>query len=387
MKRKYLLRVLVSVILLCSISITTVYATVTQEQIDQAKDQVNNLQQQVNDAENVLDQFKDQKDNLEDDLDDFNTQLDKLVKDMNDLEDQIDVKQDEIATTTVELEEVERQVAKQYEDMMHRIQYMYENGSTSMLDAIFGSNSISEMLSQTAHVSTLVAYDRQKLTEFQELQVQIAEKKAQLEEEETSLLAMQDDMKVKRTKVNSLIADTEQNLAVTNQQVNSAEAVVDNLEAQLAYWEELERKLEAEKLAQDIAKWEEIQQSGGAQDWTGVAYVPADGELYLLAAIIQCEAEGEPYLGKLAVGSVVMNRVHSNKFPNTITEVVYQKKQFSPVASGKLAYRLQAGVNDACMQAAIETLNGNIVTNALFFCTTTLKPNINGTIIGNHVFY
>ena len=147
MKRKYILRVLVSVILLCSISITTVYATVTQEQIDQAKDQVNNLQQQVNDAENVLDQFKDQKDNLEDDLDDFNTQLDKLVKDMNDLEDQIDVKQDEIATTTVELEEVERQVAKQYEDMMHRIQYMYENGSTSMLDAIFGSNSISEMLS------------------------------------------------------------------------------------------------------------------------------------------------------------------------------------------------------------------------------------------------
>ena len=368
-------------------SVTTFYATVTQEDINHAQNQVNNLQQQVQDAENVLNEINNQKENLEDNLDDFNTQLNKLVKDMNDLEDQIDGKQDEIAVTTADLEKTKEQVAKQHEDMMRRIQYMYENGSTSMLDALFGSNSLADMISQTEHISALVEYDRKKLVEFQELQAQIEEKKAELEEEENALLAMKEEMENKRSKVNSLIADTQQNLDATNLQASYAEANVDNLEAQLKYWEELERQLEVQKLAQDIAKWEEIQQSGGEQDWSGVAYVPADGELYLLAAIIQCEAEGEPYLGQLAVGSVVMNRVHSNKFPNSITEVVYQKKQFSPVASGRLAYRLQAGVNDSCMRAAIETLNGNIVTPALFFCTTALKPNINGTIIGHHVFY
>ena len=387
MKLKYIKRVTLSVVLILCLSANTFYATVTQEQIDQAKDQVDNLQQQVQDAENVLDEINNQKENLEDELDNFNSQLNTLVNDMNDLEDQIDVKQEEIAVATTDLEKAEEQVAKQYEDMMQRIQYMYENGSTSMLDALFGSNSLADMISQTEHVTALVEYDRQKLEEFQELQIQIADKKAQLEEEEASLLALKDEMSKKRNKVNTLIADTQENLDNTNIQASYAEANVDNLTAQLAYWEEVERKLEAEKLAQDIAKWEEIQQSGGEQNWSGAAYVPADGELYLLAAIIQCEAEGEPYLGQLAVGSVVMNRVHSAKFPNTITEVVYQRKQFSPVASGRLAYRLQAGVNNSCMQAAVETLNGNIVTNALFFCTTALKPNINGTVIGHHVFY
>ncbi len=387
MKLKYIERVFVSVLLLFCMSVTTVYATVTQEQIDEAKGQVDNLQQQVEQAENVLDEINNVKEGLEDDLDDFNSQLDSLVSDMNDLEGQIDTKQDEIAVATTDLEEAETQVQKQYEDMMHRIQYMYENGNTSMMDALFGSGSLTEMINQTEHVSTLVQYDRQKLLEFQELQKQIAEQKARLEEEESNLLAMQEEMGKKRDKVNTLIASTEANLSQTNVQASQAEANVDNLAAQLAYWEAIESQLEAEKLAQDLAKWEEIQQSGGEQDWSGVAYVPAQGELYLLAAIIQCEAEGEPYLGQLAVGSVVINRVHSNKFPNTITEVVYQKKQFSPVASGRLAARLQAGVNDSCMRAAVEVLNGNIVTPALFFCTTALKPNINGTIIGHHVFY
>lgn len=387
MKRNYFKRILISVMLIFCLSATTFYGTVTQEQIDQVKDQVDNLQQQVDNAESVLNQYNDQKDNLENNLDDFNTQLDKLVSDMNGLEDQIDVKKDAIEVAVTDLEAAEKQVAKQYEDMMHRIQYMYENGSTSMMDALFGSKSIAEMINQTGYVTSIMEYDRQKLAEFQLLQQNIADQKAKLEEEENALLSMQEEMGNKKNKVNSLIADTQQNLSQVNTQVADTNATIQNLEAQIAYWEAIEKELEAQKLAQDLEKWEEIQQSGGEQDFTGVGYTPADGELYLLAAIIQCEAEGEPYQGKVAVGSVVMNRVHSNKFPNTITEVVYQRNQFSPVASGRLAYRLQAGVNDTCMQAAVETLNGNIVTNALFFCRSELKPNINGTIIGHHIFY
>lgn len=387
MKLKYIKRVALSAFIILCLSVTTFYATVTQEQIDQVKDQVNQLQQQVDDAENELNQFNSQKENLQENLDDFNSQMNTLVNDMYKLEGQIDTKQDEITVTAKELEEAEKQVEKQYKDMMRRIQYMYENGSTSMMDAIFGSDSIAEMINQTNYVSSIMEYDRQKLEEFEQMQQQIAKQKAKLEEEETALLGLQKEMGEKKNNVNSLIADTQQNLDVVNTNVANTNAAIDNLEAQIAYWEEVERKLEAEKLAQDLEKWEEIQESGGEQDFSGAGYTPADGELYLLAAIIQCEAEGESYKGQLAVGSVVMNRVHSNKFPNTITEVVYQNKQFSPVASGRLAYRLQAGVNDSCMKAATETLNGNIVTNALFFCRSELKPDINGTIIGHHIFY
>ena len=386
MKVRYIKRAIVSVILLFSMTLTTYYATVTQEQINQAQNQVDSLQQKVDEAEKKLNEIANKKDKLEDELDTFNRDLTALVKDMNKLEDQIDVKQDEISVATADLEEAEIQVQKQYEDMKRRIQYMYENGSYSLMTAIFGSDSISDMLSDTEHVSSLVAYDRQKLVEYQTLQAQIKEKKEVLEAEETELLGLQTQMGEKRKKVNKLISNTEKNIEQTKTEIATQEDEVELLAAQLAYWEAYEEQLEAQKLAQDLAYWEQIQ-NAGKEDWSGVSYVPADGELYLLAAIIQCEAEGEGYYGQLAVGSVVMNRVRSSKFPNTITEVVYQKKQFSPVASGRLAYRLQAGVNNSCMKAATETLNGNIVIDALFFCTVKSKPNIQGTIINNHVFY
>ena len=61
------------------------------------------------------------------------------------------------------------------------------------------------------------------------------------------------------------------------------------------------------------------------------------GDLELLAALIECEAGGEPYEGKLAVGSVVLNRVASSHFPNSVVGVIYQSGQFSPVASGRFA--------------------------------------------------
>lgn len=86
----------------------------------------------------------------------------------------------------------------------------------------------------------------------------------------------------------------------------------------------------------------------------------SDSELALLAAIIQCEAGGESNTGKVAVGAVIMNRVRSSQFPNSITEVVYQSGQFSPVASGILSSVLSQGARSDCYQAAQEALAGPI---------------------------
>ena len=118
---------------------------------------------------------------------------------------------------------------------------------------------------------------------------------------------------------------------------------------------------------------------------SNVTYAPAQSDAYLLAAIIQCEAWGEPYDGKLAVGSVIMNRVRSSYFPNTVSGVIYQGGQFSPVASGRLAYRLEQGVASDCMSAAQAVLGGTSTTNCLYFRVN--NGIIEGTVIGNHVFY
>lgn len=92
----------------------------------------------------------------------------------------------------------------------------------------------------------------------------------------------------------------------------------------------------------------------------------------LLAALIYCEAGNQPYEGKVAVGAVVMNRVASGRFPNTIEQVIYQRGQFTPAMTGKLARVIASGrIPESCFQAARAALAGETtVGNALFFNTS-----------------
>ena len=106
----------------------------------------------------------------------------------------------------------------------------------------------------------------------------------------------------------------------------------------------------------------------------------------LLAAIIECEAGGEPYAGQLAVGAVVMNRVKSGSFPNSISGVIYQSGQFTPARSGKLARVLSNGkISSSCYQAAAEALAGADNTGgAKYFHAGTSGS---GLVIGSQIFY
>ena len=129
----------------------------------------------------------------------------------------------------------------------------------------------------------------------------------------------------------------------------------------------------------------EAQQAALAAQAAQTAAVSAE-ELKLLANIIYCEAGSESYVGKVAVGNVIMNRVKSASQPNTITEVVYAKGQFSPVRNGSLQRALSSDKADAaCYQAAIEALAGaQPVGGKLFFRRNNGRS---GQVIGHHVFY
>ncbi|MDO5345130.1 MAG: cell wall hydrolase [Lachnospiraceae bacterium] len=110
----------------------------------------------------------------------------------------------------------------------------------------------------------------------------------------------------------------------------------------------------------------------------------SSGDLDLMAAIIYCEAGNQSYEGMVAVGAVVMNRVASSSFPNTISEVIYQSGQFTPASSGALASELANGVPSACYDAASAALAGeNPVGSALYFNAGSGS----GMQIGDHQFY
>ena len=168
-----------------------------------------------------------------------------------------------------------------------------------------------------------------------------------------------------------------------------ADQIADAEAAALEYEKEL-KKLEEnldylkKKLAQEIA----LSQAAANATWRDISQVTfAEGDRYLLANLIYCEAGGEPYEGQVAVGAVVMNRVMSSKFPDTVVGVIYQKRQFSPVASGRLELALAANkATPSCYKAADEAMAG--VTNVgscLFFRTPI--DGLTGISIGGHIFY
>lgn len=118
--------------------------------------------------------------------------------------------------------------------------------------------------------------------------------------------------------------------------------------------------------------------------------LPAGGDdLMQLSAIIYCEAGGESYEGQVAVGAVVLNRVKSPSFPNTVSEVIRAAGQFSPVSSGRFDRVLSSGsIPAVCIQAAQDALNGaNPVGSALYFKNPKKAGAHAGLTIGNHVFW
>lgn len=143
-------------------------------------------------------------------------------------------------------------------------------------------------------------------------------------------------------------------------------------EAKAAYEAKLEEERKAAEEAERIAR-EQAEKAAALQ-----------AEKELMASLIFCEAGNQPYEGQVAVGAVVLNRVKSSVYPNSVSEVIYQSGQFSPAMSGWLdRVRANAGYSESALQAAEDALNGsNPVGDCLYFSTGGY-----GMQIGDHFFH
>lgn len=116
-----------------------------------------------------------------------------------------------------------------------------------------------------------------------------------------------------------------------------------------------------------------------------------DDDLHLLARMIQAEAGGESYKGKLAVGAVILNRVKDGRFPNTVKGVISSPGQFEPYSNGRFQ---RVKITSSDLKAAKEAMQGKDPTKgAVFFYAPTLTPlrwheTLTPTVtIGNHRFF
>ena len=367
------------------------------EKASNAVNEINETKQQVEEAKG---QLEEQAQNLSGQIVDLNNQITTVTGEISETEEDIAAVEADIELLTEELEKTQKSLDSQKDSMKLRIQYMYENRSTNTLVNFLESGSISEFLQRLEYMAQITSYDQQAIAEFEETERKLEETKTAIEEKNAELSAYQDNLESKKSQLGTLVSNTSTALNTTNGQIADTQAAIEQLEQQLEEAKAYEKRIQKQYQDAQVAL---AQKLAGERGGYHGGYSTSDEETLVLAALIQAEAANQGDAGRLAVGSVVMNRVASSRFPNTVSGVIYASGQFAPVTSGRVAIILAEGSNSACQYAAAQAISGNINTDALFFCTYTYAQALHqsqvdagqegfldrteGNVINAHYFY
>ena len=365
---------------------TRVWAQTEEERLEEAQKKLKELEEekkkieeQKKNAKNELADLNYQKTSVKEQLDELTLALECAAAELDKLEKAIMAKEEELVETGQELELARQKEDAQYAQMKERMQYLYENEGNSYLDMLLEVNNFGEFLNLTEYMNMLAKYDNRMLDEYQASRKATEEAELALEAEKTELEVLKQETVNEKTRIDGLIEETAQKLEYYSNQVSDAKKELADIEKEAkdnqADIEQIKREIELSKRSRNSKK----------RDVSEIVY--DENDRYLLANLIYCEAGGEPYEGQVAVGAVVINRVRSSVFPDTVYSVIYQKKQFAPVADGHLALALaQNRATESCYRAADEAMAGySNVGDCVFF--RTVIPGIEGIIIGNHIFY
>ncbi len=323
------------------------------------------------------------KDSLQGQLNQLNEQLTEVSNNLEDLEDKIRDKKREIEETEADLEEAIAVEEAQYEAMKKRIQFMYERKEQTYAEMLFTSASFGEFLNKNNYIEQLSEYDRKMLIQFKQTRANVEETKAKLEEEKAELDDYHLEVVAEQSKVTGYVNDTSRSIGQYKGQIAATEAVADAYAAKVAEEEQNIAELK-KKLAEEIA----LSKLAAQSHWRDISEVSfQEGDRMLLANLIYCEAGNQPYAGQLAVGAVVINRVLSSVYPDTVVGVIYQNKQFSPVGDGHLALALAENrATAACYKAADEAMSGQTNVGSCVYFRTPIE-GLSGIQIGSHIFY
>ena len=371
------------------------YASSTQQQLNEAQQQANQVTSQIQQGKEDLEKMEEERNAISGQLNKYNNQLSAAVNALNDTEFSIRAKELEIEQKLEELAKAQKIEDKQYADLMEHLKFMYESGVTqSYLNLVSEVTSLTEFMNLSEYVEQISAYDKMMLDRFRATREFIQREEAELQREHEELEILRADQQEKRNQVNSLVNQTQSALSNKEGQITQKENEVTAQEEALEQIKDNIAELQ-KKLAEELA----MSQAAANAEWRDISQVEfTEDDVKMLANLIYCEARGESYDGKLAVGSVVVNRILSSKFPNSMAGVIYQSNQFAPVTSTRnsfveaLAYD-KAANSSGCYEAAREAMSGiTNVTNCVFFQTIAYLEKVERLdvvryTIGNHGFY
>ena len=286
-------------------------------------------------ADDTVDSLEKQTNGLQNQLDSLNQDLTSLSAEITDLASKIEDTDASVQKAELDLAAAKLDEQLQYDAMKKRIKYMYETGNTSLLQIIFSSESMGDFLNKAEFVKNITEYDRNMLDELQKVHELVAKKDSDLKAEQASLAEMKTNLDQQEQELNDKISSTSGELQA------SSEALAKAKEAQAA-----------------------------------------------AAAALKKKQEEDNYDGILAVATVIMNRVASPLYPNTISGVVYQSGQFAPTWDGSLSRVLQRGPVSLCYQVAQEALGGaRLASVSGCYQFRSASTGMSGINVGGNVFF
>ncbi len=354
-----------------SIALLEEQRKVTESNVSELKDQQNELQAEINGYSAKLD--------------DLNGQIVQAQEAMSGVSSQIVELNDQL--TALATEKANRELL-----LKKRLKSVYERGgSRGMLQNILEAGSFKNALNRYVYLDAMVTYDRQKISECAQLEAELDAKLKEVEEKEAQINAYQSELDGKYSEIESISEEVRGKLSDTNSSLSAENDKLNDYDNQLAALDKTMKSLESQTAAAQAALAKQIaQRLALKKEDTSGSYSASASELEWLAATIQAEADGESYTGKLAVGSVIMNRVKSSAFPNSIKGVITQNMQFASYRSGKVELIISKGPNSTCVKAAQEVIGGARVGDYLFFMTKYYADYYGireYTMIGNHAFF
>ncbi|CDA13910.1 Germination-specific amidase [uncultured Clostridium sp.] len=361
--------------------------------------------------------FADEKETLENKTSDLQSQLAGINQDLLKISDEISDTQMRVTIVNSEILRSEDELAisqqnedQQYENMKSRIKYMYENGNSNMLELLFSAESMSDFLNKADFIQNISQYDRDMLSELQNIHADIENQKMALQNQQDSLNNLENELQQQQAALQQKADETSTDLAQFQaqlQQIREQEAAKAAAEAAAKAQQEAAAKAQQQAQASANASSSGNTTSSNTTNGSGSANSGSSNsgnntsggttnnsgssanksDLDLLAAIIQCEAY-QNYDSLLAVATVIMNRVYDSRFPNSISGVVYAAGQFEPAFSGRLEYVLNAGPTSLSYQVAQDAINGarlaEVADCYYFLYAGTGHSGIN---IGGNVFF
>lgn len=332
-------------------------------------------------ATKTVDDLEKETSGLESELSNLGAELKALDKELSQIMKQIKTTSSELKEIRNELAIAKGQEEAQYQSLMARIKYMYENGNTTMLEMLFSSKCVAEFVSKAEYFSAITEYDKNLLAEYAKNSERIASNEAKLVDKQKYLHSLQNELATKEKSLNDKISSTSTELSNYKDQLAKAKE-----EARKAREAARKAEEEAKKKVKPVIPEKPKQQKPKPQTTVGSAVSYTDEDVELLAALIECEAGYKDYEALLAVGAVVANRMKHPNYPDSVYGVIYHPGQFPPATNGKMDVILERGVKELCVTAAKDALNGktNVEDCISFRAASSGRP---GTVIGTNVFF